>query len=215
MKKLHLLGAVCACFLVLVYQPVTASMVPLDGEIHLSLNTNFNPATDTTGTVATGIFDLYVIGDNFTDTSGILGYEWSLSSPHLGISYVVLTFTPAGPGPTNIGTRTNVIAATGGVVDNTGPVILGTYQLLAFTTLVDELLTLGPSVPSSVDGGPAWVNGELALYQFGFSSNLLLNQDLLPTPPGSPPAIPVPPALWLFGSGLLGLVGMARRKKAA
>ena len=28
-------------------------------------------------------------------------------------------------------------------------------------------------------------------------------------------AIPVPAALWLFGSGLLGLVGIARRKKAA
>ena len=29
------------------------------------------------------------------------------------------------------------------------------------------------------------------------------------------PAVPVPPAVWLFGSGLLGLVGIARRKKAA
>lgn len=28
-------------------------------------------------------------------------------------------------------------------------------------------------------------------------------------------AIPVPPAAWLFGSGLLGLIGIARRKKAA
>ena len=28
-------------------------------------------------------------------------------------------------------------------------------------------------------------------------------------------AIPVPAAVWLFGSGLLGLVGMARRKKTA
>ena len=27
--------------------------------------------------------------------------------------------------------------------------------------------------------------------------------------------VPVPAAVWLFGSGLLGLVGMARRKKAA
>ena len=26
-------------------------------------------------------------------------------------------------------------------------------------------------------------------------------------------AVPVPPAVWLFGSGLLGLVGMARHKK--
>lgn len=28
-------------------------------------------------------------------------------------------------------------------------------------------------------------------------------------------AVPVPPAVWLFGSGLLGLVGIARRKKTA
>lgn len=27
--------------------------------------------------------------------------------------------------------------------------------------------------------------------------------------------VPVPPAVWLFGSGLLGMVGIARRKKAA
>ncbi len=30
-----------------------------------------------------------------------------------------------------------------------------------------------------------------------------------------PPAVPVPAAIWLFGSGLLGLVGVARRKKSA
>ena len=30
----------------------------------------------------------------------------------------------------------------------------------------------------------------------------------------TPSAVPIPSALWLFGSGLLGLVGIARRKKA-
>ena len=30
----------------------------------------------------------------------------------------------------------------------------------------------------------------------------------------APPAVPVPAAVWLFGSGLLGLVGVARRKRA-
>lgn len=30
-----------------------------------------------------------------------------------------------------------------------------------------------------------------------------------------PAAVPVPAAVWLFGSGLVGLIGMARRKKAA
>ncbi|MGB5716088.1 MAG: VPLPA-CTERM sorting domain-containing protein [Gammaproteobacteria bacterium] len=29
------------------------------------------------------------------------------------------------------------------------------------------------------------------------------------------PGVPLPAAFWLFGSGLLGLVGIARRKKAA
>ena len=28
------------------------------------------------------------------------------------------------------------------------------------------------------------------------------------------PVIPIPAAVWLFGSGLLGLIGIARRKKA-
>ena len=33
--------------------------------------------------------------------------------------------------------------------------------------------------------------------------------------PGSlPPQVPVPAAMWLFGSGLIGLVGVARRKKS-
>jgi len=29
-----------------------------------------------------------------------------------------------------------------------------------------------------------------------------------------PSAVPLPPALWLFGSGLLGLIGVARMKAA-
>jgi len=35
-----------------------------------------------------------------------------------------------------------------------------------------------------------------------------------PVRDGDVAAVPIPPALWLFGSGLLGLVGIARRKKA-
>jgi hypothetical protein len=31
----------------------------------------------------------------------------------------------------------------------------------------------------------------------------------------APQVVPVPAAVWLFGSGLLGLVGIARRKKKA
>jgi hypothetical protein len=33
--------------------------------------------------------------------------------------------------------------------------------------------------------------------------------------PGTWTVVPIPPAVWLFGSGLLGLIGIARKKKAA
>jgi len=38
---------------------------------------------------------------------------------------------------------------------------------------------------------------------------------LFGNPPGNWSLVPIPPAVWLFGSGLLYLVGIARRKKAA
>ena len=41
-----------------------------------------------------------------------------------------------------------------------------------------------------------------------FVSFKLIYEDSIPT-------VPVPAAVWLFGSGLLGLIGIARRKKAA
>jgi hypothetical protein len=43
----------------------------------------------------------------------------------------------------------------------------------------------------------------------GFNANF--NANLAPTPK----VVPIPAAVWLFGSGLLGLVGVARRKKSA
>ena len=45
------------------------------------------------------------------------------------------------------------------------------------------------------------------VYETDTNGNLLIGRRV--------PEVPVPAAVWLFGSGLLGLVGMARRKKAA
>jgi hypothetical protein len=49
--------------------------------------------------------------------------------------------------------------------------------------------------------GTAMVDGALIGYSWSFDLTL------------APQAVPVPPAVWLFGSGLLGLTGIARRKK--
>lgn len=45
------------------------------------------------------------------------------------------------------------------------------------------------------------------IYDITFSNGSVLSIDATPT------VVPVPAAVWLFGSGLLGLVGIARRKK--
>ena len=51
----------------------------------------------------------------------------------------------------------------------------------------------------------------LAQEMFNF---LTVSSGFVPQGMGYVNAIPVPAAVWLFGSGLLGLVGVARRKKA-
>jgi hypothetical protein len=45
-----------------------------------------------------------------------------------------------------------------------------------------------------------------------FDTYALVDGDIVALENDSITVVPVPPALWLFGSGLLGLVGMARRK---
>ena len=46
------------------------------------------------------------------------------------------------------------------------------------------------------------------IFDITFSNGSVLSIDATPT------VVPIPAAVWLFGSGLIGLVGVARRKKA-
>lgn len=59
-------------------------------------------------------------------------------------------------------------------------------------------------------GGSPMVDGPFAGFNANFDITLVSNLSV--TPAG---VVPVPAAVWLFGSGLLGLVGVARRKKQA
>ena len=61
------------------------------------------------------------------------------------------------------------------------------------------------STYSDLSNVPYVSNG--VAYNYDENGNLVLIADLS--------AVPVPGAVWLFGSGLVGLMGAARRKKVA
>ena len=74
--------------------------------------------------------------------------------------------------------------------------------------LAVQLFVEGGWIGGDPDHGSMWTVPETNQYaiKFGDIGGFDLVVDIAP--------VPVPAAVWLFGSGLLGLVGVARRKKA-
>jgi hypothetical protein len=66
-------------------------------------------------------------------------------------------------------------------------------------------LGLGYDIDGNYIGGTLF-DGIRGLINIGSGNSLIVT---------SISAVPIPPALWLFGSGLLGLIGISRRNKAA
>ena len=62
------------------------------------------------------------------------------------------------------------------------------------------------------------LNGGDVVHQMGNQGavwSLTSNGDLAFAAAGTPVVTPLPPALWLLGSAMAGLVGVARRRKAS
>jgi hypothetical protein len=105
--------------------------------------------------------------------------------------------------------------------------LFGTSSLVAGQLNV-TLATFGAALPSTFDFiSIDFVANTLAESNVGIAQGpdgLWQDGNLQPIPAvdvtyvgatlNPPPAIPVPAAVWLFGSGLIGLVGVARRKAA-
>jgi len=116
----------------------------------------------------------------------------------------------------------SALPATDGAVDGFGNILNQGPAPLAMTTLnttplctynVDCMLNpvtgAAPFTDDSIAGSPL-IDGPFP----GFHVNLDIGSGNSLTVL-SVSNVPVPAAVWLFGSGLLGLIGMARRKKAA
>ena len=94
-------------------------------------------------------------------------------------------------------------AAFGDFAGLSGPALVGPLTFIAIAA-GDAVFDLGPSSSSSV-GGFFSAGGEPQDPSF---SGVDVSID------GGVGVVPVPAAAWLFGSGLLGLIGMARRRTA-
>ena len=90
------------------------------------------------------------------------------------------------------------------IVDRLDSSVIGSASVLLNDELVGTISFANPSV-SAVFADPSLTQ---VIQIVNTDAALLLNYDFITTP------VPVPAAAWLFGSGLLGLIGFARRKKA-
>ncbi|MDH5571483.1 MAG: VPLPA-CTERM sorting domain-containing protein [Gammaproteobacteria bacterium] len=86
------------------------------------------------------------------------------------------------------------------------PIVTSTYNVAGSTGYGTTLGQLSLGVDDGIGGSPM-DNGPFE----GFNANFDITSLTVVTPPDP---VPVPAAVWLFGSGLIGLVGFARRKKA-
>ena len=86
----------------------------------------------------------------------------------------------------------------------------------ASTTLGSGITSTSPDPFANVQSSFYWSNDPAAVFDFTGTSGSSAgdNYYVWAIHDGDIGAVPVPAAVWLFGSGLIGLIGMARRKKA-
>ena len=85
--------------------------------------------------------------------------------------------------------------------------------------IVNDALDPGWNITTNIDTDP--FNTDVSSFTFADASEVTGGTSLIGTKTDGTTfiayeevtAVPVPPALWLFGSGLLGLIGISRRKK--
>jgi hypothetical protein len=141
----------------------------------------------------------------FIDPEVAVGYDYLVDSGS-NVSSVLL--------PTGIGDNLFSLQLFDDVLNDfvdTGTVLTGGEEHLFGPGGIDKFRILGIEEDASLDpaDSSAFVTG------LKFESSGVVSMKQIPiTAETDISAVPVPGAIWLFGSGLLGLVGISRRKKS-
>lgn len=201
--------------------------------IFLLASTNINAATIYQS--ATGPFDSTICCGSFTNTTQFIGAIFSINSQtniesigghflnHTGQGGSIFGAIVALNGssyPSNSGLTLDNILAFNVFTPDTGSDYLapisatlnaGTYAVVFgsgfFGTTGNQALTLlQPSQATSSNGSVIYTNTSSSLGQWSTMSDDPNRYRMIVT--GAP--VPIPAAIWLLGSGLLGLIGLAR-----
>lgn len=216
MTKQGFSTVICACALLVLASPVTAATINYSSTANSQVN--LNPADNCGGTGTVGCFD-FSPGTSLEISSGTaIGHAGSITG-----TFGVGAIAPGSLESANV-TGTGTLT----ILDGNTPLTANLDWLNINTVGVAGIINISGNVNlTSITylGGNADLLAlanagsgiQTATFQFTSPQSLT---DLFETSStisstsfsGSISAIPVPAAIWLFGSGLLGLAGIARRK---
>jgi len=223
MKKSHLSGAVCAC---LAAVSINANATLINGSV-LSFNSYgggaslppdgngswFSVEPTLFGVIGISSFDGLILGSTQTATGSHAGIPDGSESPTIDSPHDWFGNT----GMLSTVSDTNVLTATG----NTAAIDFagirwswaGTDNIVIYDSTAGDSGVANITCALDCSNGDTYILDYIGHIQPGGPSGLG-GEEVRIHLEGTISAVPIPAAFWLFGSGLLGLVGMARHKKA-
>ena len=178
--------------------------------ISLLLSGHLSAATITWGASSTNVnvsdsFTLDIVGTGFTNNVDGGGVNFAFNSNVLNVTSISIDENVWNLGAgINTGIIDNVSGVVSGISVNAWDDVLGDFTMASVT-----FQAIGSGVSSLLMtewGANPWAGGGSLLNpEFGAASVAVTE---IPVS-----AVPIPAAIWLFGSGLIGLIGFAKRKK--
>ena len=232
MKKSRLLGVVCACLVAVFTNANAATVTIVNGSLAESANAQTGVGIHTTLDASFDVNNGPLTFSGILDpspTSGINPGAYNLGMT-VGNAYFLLhPFFPNGAFRYDSVNLTTSLVTPGaftsnismGYTPNDTPldflVVLtsGGVGLIDFAVTINQGINsfnLSASLSESVFGSGGQVSSFGVFHNgAGAGFGALGYSDVM----AQTAVVPIPAAVWLFGSGLIGLIGMARRKKAA
>jgi hypothetical protein len=208
--------------LALITTTINAAVLPLEGRLETALGSGvflayYDPNLDITWLADANAGAGSAFDDELSTTDGVM--TWANANAWAA------SLTLGGMSDWRLPTTLNLDSTCDSPVNSTGFNCTGSE--MGYLYYEEGITGAAPGPFSNLQSSLYWSGTEFVLdptkaWFFNFFSGIQISTPKFAglfawaVHSGDVPAVvPVPAAVWLFGSGLLGLVGMARRKKAA